>query len=63
MKHWLNKDDSTIRLSGGEKRILSVERKEGVFRLREECDSYFVQDYTKEEVLELIEELRLWVIK
>lgn len=46
------------------RRILSVaKRVNGTFNFMEECDNCFYSDYTKKEALELIEELKQWIIK
>jgi hypothetical protein len=45
--------------------IISIQKAdmEDGFMVREECDSYFAEFYTKEQLLEAIEELKQWVEK
>ncbi len=42
-------------------RIFSISVNEGKIRFREECDSYFYEDYSKEEAIELLEEAIKWI--
>ncbi len=52
-----------ILLKGDDARVLSVEKQGKIFRFMEECDGYFFEDFTKEEALEVVDELRKWIIK
>jgi len=72
MKHW--KEGRPIRqnteqgregliLKGADERILSVAKTDEGFTFLEECDAYFEHEYTKDEALELIDELRNWIEK
>lgn len=44
------------------KDIFSIEKVNGdLFNVREECDGYYSEDLSKEELLKLINELKYWV--
>ncbi len=67
MKHWIEGKSENgygekgILIKGGDEHILSVVKNEEGIRFMEECDGYFSETYTKEEALELINELREWI--
>lgn len=43
-------------------RILAVSiLKDGKIRFQEKCDTYFFEDYTKEEALKLVSELKFFI--
>ena len=51
-----------ILLKGGDERILSVVKTEKGIQFMEECDGWFSETYSKEDALELINELKNWVL-
>ena len=63
MKYWERPLDfvAEITLKGGDRGILSVEKEDGKFKFSEQCDYHFSETYTKEEALELVEELKEWI--
>jgi hypothetical protein len=63
MEKWIKQKDNKILLnSEGEfSRILSIEKVDGDFLFKEECDGYFKKKYNKDETLKIIDELREWV--
>jgi hypothetical protein len=50
-------------LKGGGRRILSVAKTEEGVEFMEMCDHWFSEVYTKEEALQVIEELKEWINK
>lgn len=50
-----------IILKGGDGQILSVLKNDTGFVFREECDGYFLETYSKEDALKIIDELRDWI--
>ena len=68
MKHWINgKSENGYGLKGvllksGE-RILSVVKTDNGIRFMEECDGHYERTYTTEEALELLDELKEWILK
>ena len=63
MKYWWfsKRDKDKIYLDADDQRILSIEKTFKGFYFQEECDGYFGEEYTKEEALGLIEELKKWI--
>lgn len=51
-----------ILLKGGDESILSVVKIIDIIEFREECDGYFSVQYTKEETLKVVDELREWIL-
>ncbi|MFO0447617.1 MAG: hypothetical protein ACK52I_02815 [Pseudomonadota bacterium] len=67
MKHWIEGrsehgyGEKGIILKGGDERILSVcKTREGI-QFMEECDGIFNHTFTKEEALDMLDELRKWI--
>lgn len=50
-----------IVLKGGDERVLSATVSGGIVRFMEECDGEFSAHYTKEEALQVLDELRDWI--
>lgn len=50
-----------IILKGGDGRIISVSKTDEGITFTEECDGYFSENYTKEDVLKTVDELRAWI--
>jgi hypothetical protein len=50
-----------ITIKGGENRILSVSKWDNKVSFCEECDGYYRETFTKEEALQLVEELKEWI--
>jgi hypothetical protein len=74
MKYWNNKKTRWgNKLTGNEKitlidgsfddwgRILSIKEKDGKIRFREECDSYFSLEVSKEQAIEILKEAIDWI--
>ena len=66
MKHWEKPywamDEIRLLDNQGESAgVLTVEKTSEGFRFAEDCDQYFDIECTKEEALELIEELKEWI--
>ncbi len=64
MKYWKKYGSgTTVNLKGGDGSILDVTKITNGIRFTECCDEHFYADYTKQEALELIEELKQWIEK
>lgn len=68
MKHWEvakleQRYGKRITLKGCNERILSVTKTDEGMEFMEECDGWFSHTYTKEEVIELLDELKDWINK
>lgn len=66
MKHWrkINAEsgfDEDLKLLGANERLISISKAGDMFRITEDCDGYFSEVYSKEEMLELIDELKDWL--
>jgi len=44
-----------------EEKVLSIKTDENMVRIREECDKYFSETFTKKQAIELFEEAISWI--
>ena len=67
MKYWIEGGSENgygekgILMKGDDQKILSVVKNGDDIRFMEECDGYYCEIYSKEEALELVDELREWI--
>lgn len=67
MKYWFEgkseegRGDKGIIMKRGSGQLVSVVKNEEGIQFMEECDGHFSADYSREEALELINELKEWV--
>lgn len=56
--------EDAISLNGADNRIINVAKvEENRFRVQEECDGCFDEIYTKDELNEMLNELKNWIDK
>jgi hypothetical protein len=66
MKHWTKGREPVGEGNKGiilkqNHQVVSVYKIDGKISITEECDGWYEAEYTKEEALELIEELKQWI--
>jgi len=75
MKHWIGckwtgydesgnpnpRSNDKITLTQSDRIVTVGMDEDGDFFIEEACDGWFVESYTKEEMLELVDELKTWV--
>lgn len=62
LKYWYDKMvGHGVKLNGGSGRILIVWKKEDGFKFEENNNSHFSETYTKEQALEVLDELKWWI--